>query len=260
MQDLHDGHARVQADQVGEGQRPHGVREAEPRDRVDRLGLGDALHQRVGGLVDERHEDAVRDEAGEVARLGRRLAEVLGELEIARAVSSEVSSPRITSTSFSTGTGLKKCMPITRSGRPVAAASERDRDRGRVGGEHGLARQRLVGAAEDVLLHARRPRRPPRSSARRGRGRPRAPRARAPRRGRRRPSRRAGRGSSASSRARARPRREGVVQRDAPARRRDHLGDARAHLAGADDEHVLESHAAGGYWNPDRSGGVLRCR
>jgi hypothetical protein len=27
------------------------------------------------------------------------------------------------STSFSTGTGLKKCMPITLSGRPVAAAS-----------------------------------------------------------------------------------------------------------------------------------------
>src|SRR5262245_5493961 len=43
---------------------------------------------------------------------------------IACAVSSEVSLPRTTSTSFSTGTGLKKCMPITLSGRPVAAASE----------------------------------------------------------------------------------------------------------------------------------------
>ncbi len=43
---------------------------------------------------------------------------------IAAAVSSDVSSPRITSTSASTGTGLKKCMPITRSGRPVTAASE----------------------------------------------------------------------------------------------------------------------------------------
>ena len=43
---------------------------------------------------------------------------------IASAVSSEVSLPRTTSTSFSTGTGLKKCIPITRSGREVAAASE----------------------------------------------------------------------------------------------------------------------------------------
>jgi hypothetical protein len=43
---------------------------------------------------------------------------------IAAAVSSEVWTARITSTSFRTGTGLKKCMPITRSGRPVTAASE----------------------------------------------------------------------------------------------------------------------------------------
>ena len=43
---------------------------------------------------------------------------------IKRAVSSEVSRPRTISTSFSTGTGLKKCIPITLSGRRVAAASE----------------------------------------------------------------------------------------------------------------------------------------
>src|SRR5262249_55458437 len=42
----------------------------------------------------------------------------------ARAVSSEVSRPRITSTSFSSGTGLKKCMPITCCGREVADASD----------------------------------------------------------------------------------------------------------------------------------------
>ena len=42
---------------------------------------------------------------------------------IAAAVSSEVEGARTTSTSAITGTGLKKCMPITRSGRPVAAAS-----------------------------------------------------------------------------------------------------------------------------------------
>jgi hypothetical protein len=47
VQDLHDRDARVEADQVGERERPHRVREAELRDRVDRLALGDALEQRM---------------------------------------------------------------------------------------------------------------------------------------------------------------------------------------------------------------------
>src|SRR5918996_190719 len=42
----------------------------------------------------------------------------------AATVSSEVAGVRTTSTSAMTGTGLKKCMPITRSGRPVTPASE----------------------------------------------------------------------------------------------------------------------------------------
>ena len=42
----------------------------------------------------------------------------------AAAVSSEVCAARITSTSASTGTGLKKCIPMTFSGRAVTAASE----------------------------------------------------------------------------------------------------------------------------------------
>ena len=72
---------------------------------------------------------------------------------IAVVVSSEVCSARITSTSASTGTGLKKCMPITRSGREVAAASSvigiDDVFDARIacGGE------RLVGGAEQLLLH-----------------------------------------------------------------------------------------------------------
>ena len=135
---------------------PSGCAKPELRDRVDRLGLGDAVVQRPDGLVDERHQDPVRDEAREVVGDGRRLAELDAPAAvIASAVSSEVSLPRTTSTSFSTGTGLKKCMPITRSGRAVAAASVRDRDRRGVRGEHGLRRQRLVGAAEDVLLDGR---------------------------------------------------------------------------------------------------------
>ena len=37
-------------------------------------------------------------------------------------VSSDVASPRMISTSFITGTGFMKCMPMTFSGRPVRAA------------------------------------------------------------------------------------------------------------------------------------------
>ena len=143
-------YARVQADQVGEGERAHGMRETELRDRVDRLGLGDALQQRVRGLVDERHQDAIGDEAREVARLGGRLAEVVARARRSpRAVSSEVCRPRITSTSFSTGTGLKKCMPITCSGLAGHRGERRDRNRGGVRGENRLRRaERLVRAPE----------------------------------------------------------------------------------------------------------------
>ncbi len=38
-------------------------------------------------------------------------------------VESDVGKPRTISTSFISGTGFMKCMPITRSGRPDAAAS-----------------------------------------------------------------------------------------------------------------------------------------
>ena len=53
--------------------------EAEPRDRVDPLGVGDPVGERVHGLVDERHQDPVRDEARDVARLDRLLAELACE-------------------------------------------------------------------------------------------------------------------------------------------------------------------------------------
>ena len=164
---------------------------------------------------------------------------------IARAVSSEVSSPRITSTSFNTGTGLKKCMPIT-CVRPRRHGAERgDRDRRRVRREDRLRRQHLVRAPEDLLLHRARPRRPPRSSGRPARGRRRARCARAPRPVRRRPSRRA---SSSDTLDRREPAldgaRRGVVQRDPAARGGDDLRDPAAHLARAHDENVLERHRA----------------
>ena len=41
-----------------------------------------------------------------------------------------------------------------------------------------------------------------------------------------------------------------VVERDAPARGRDHLGDPTTHLAGADDENVLELHGCEAIGSP----------
>ncbi len=79
LEHLHDRDAGVEPDQVGERERAERVAEAEPGDGVDRLGLGDPGRERVDRLVDERHQDPVGDEAGDVARLDRLLAEVAGE-------------------------------------------------------------------------------------------------------------------------------------------------------------------------------------
>ena len=69
----------------------------------------------------------------------------------ARGLVRRLHSPRITSTSFRTGTGLKKCIPITPV-RPARDRSEgRDRDRRGVGGEH-ASPGNLVRAAEEGLL------------------------------------------------------------------------------------------------------------
>ena len=165
---------------------------------------------------------------------------------IAAAVSSEVCTARITSTSFSTGTGLKKCMPITRSGRPVTAASDvigiDDVFEARIAASGSM----LVRAAEDLLLHRRvlddgldhqvggdelvdggdpAEHLVGIGAALLGE----LLEALAHRR------------EAALGRAR-----RGVVERDAAAGGGDDLRDAAAHLAGADDEDVLESHRARG--------------
>jgi hypothetical protein len=74
---------------------------------------------------------------------------------IAAAVSSEVCSARITSTSFSTGTGLKKCNPDHAVGPLGDRRQRRDRDRRRVRGEDRVPGQDRARAAEEILLHGR---------------------------------------------------------------------------------------------------------
>ena len=44
---------------------------------IDGFGRGDAFHHAVSGFVDQRHQDAVGDEAGRVVDGDRRLAEFL---------------------------------------------------------------------------------------------------------------------------------------------------------------------------------------
>ena len=102
---------------------PIGMVGAQLHGRVDGLDRADALIQRVDRLVDHRHQDAVDDEGREVLRRRRGLAQ-LGRRDRGSAwnVGSSVAMPRISSTSFITGTGFMKCMPMNRSGRSVTAA------------------------------------------------------------------------------------------------------------------------------------------
>ena len=92
-------------------------------------GRADALLQREARLAEHRDEDAVHEEAGRVLARRRRLAHLLGErARSASYVSSLVCTARTISTSFMSGGGFMKCIPMTRSGRDVAAASLRERD------------------------------------------------------------------------------------------------------------------------------------
>ena len=66
--------------------------------------------------------------------------------------SSLVCAVRTTSTSGSTGAGLKKCMPTTRSGVCVAVGDLRDRERRGVRGEDRGRRDEAVELAEELAL------------------------------------------------------------------------------------------------------------
>ena len=164
---------------------------------------------------------------------------------IAAAVSSDVSRARITSTSYSTGTGLKKCIPMTWSGRDVTAASDvigiDDVFDARIAsGRHTASARRKIVLLHDRVLDDRLDHqirgddlfgvghtaehvvRVPLSLL----GEPRE-------------------ALLASRPAPARPPRSLVVQGDAPPGRRHDLGNAAAHLPGADHEDVLELRARG---------------
>ena len=165
---------------------------------------------------------------------------------MAAAVSSDVSGARMTSTSDMTGTGLKKCMPITRSGRPVAAASvamgmEEVLDaRIASGGGRLSAVLKIASFTETSSTTA--------SIMSSASTMPSTGSTRASTSSGSAPPFSASFSEAAPHRLQAaldRSRRR-VVKRDATARGRQHLGDAAAHLAGADNEYVVERHEARG--------------
>lgn len=63
LEHLHDAQARVESDKVGERERAHRVVHAEFERRVDVLLGPDARFEGEDRLVDERHQEPVRDEA-----------------------------------------------------------------------------------------------------------------------------------------------------------------------------------------------------
>src|SRR5262249_39982413 len=65
VQHLGDGEAGVEADEGGELERPHRVVEPELHTLVNVLDGAEPLVERVAGLVEERDEDPVHDEAGD---------------------------------------------------------------------------------------------------------------------------------------------------------------------------------------------------
>ncbi len=82
VQHLLDRQAGVEADEVGQRERPHGVVHAQLHHRVDHLRLGHTLHDAEDRLVDHRHQDAVGDKAGIGVDPDGRLAEVAGFLPL----------------------------------------------------------------------------------------------------------------------------------------------------------------------------------
>jgi hypothetical protein len=76
---LHDADERVDADEVGQGDRAHRQARAEPHGVVDVLHGGVARLDHADGLVEVREQQLVGDEAAPVADGDRDLADRLGE-------------------------------------------------------------------------------------------------------------------------------------------------------------------------------------
>ena len=120
---------------------------------VDVLDRAEAVLVGADGIEQIRHEQSIDDEAGPIGRGNRLLAERTCERgSRSDRSSSLVVSARITSTSFISGTGLKKCSPTKRSARSVAAASSVMHKRRGVRREHGFGPDQRLELVKRVLL------------------------------------------------------------------------------------------------------------
>src|SRR5690606_12443165 len=79
LEDLGDGEQRIEADEVGELERPERVIETEPGALVDVLGGADALLEGEAGLVQEGDEHPVHEKAWAILTHDGDLAESFGE-------------------------------------------------------------------------------------------------------------------------------------------------------------------------------------
>ena len=76
---LHDGEAHVEADEVGQSQRAHGMIGSELHGGIDVLSGGHAFLQHEDRFVDHGDEDAVDHEAGGFIHGDRRFAQPFGK-------------------------------------------------------------------------------------------------------------------------------------------------------------------------------------
>ena len=112
-----------------------------------------ALLQQRHALVGVGHEHAAGVEAAAVVHHDRRLADLLHVVERAgERPRREVFLPRITSTSGILSTGEKKCRPMKLAGPLRRLGQPGDRQRGGVGGEDGGLRDHGLGLPRDVGL------------------------------------------------------------------------------------------------------------
>ena len=148
---LADAPADVEAGQVAHRERPH--REAEVGehlvDLVRQRALQDAASRpagRAGGACGCRRSRSTRRRAPAPCRCAGRPS--------SRWRSSALDDflPRTISSSRMTLAGLKKCMPITLSGRLVARGDLVDVERGGVGRQHRAGLGQAVEPGEDLLL------------------------------------------------------------------------------------------------------------
>ena len=143
---------RVEPDEVHQRERAHRIAAAELHRGVDVLTRRVLALEHRDGVVEVAEEQGVGDEAGLVADddgfLPSRSASALTSSKI----SSLVMTVLMTSTNWSTGAGLKKCMPTTRLGLIVATAISVTGSELRVGREDRVVGDDRVELGEDVLL------------------------------------------------------------------------------------------------------------